>query len=168
MLSTLRLSRLAMLLMFICLIAMTGCGDDNPTNPGDNNDDDNDQIYGDITCSVDGTSWNFDTNGAGMESTAGWFVLASGTADGLNTVLITVPDALGTYALGTAGETSISLVVNATPYTTFEQIGTVTVTLVDDSHIKGTFSGTAVNSITMTDAVTITNGTFDVSVARIP
>ncbi len=168
MLSSLRLSRLAMLLMFISLIAMTGCGDDDPTNPGDNNDATTAQTFGTITCTVDGTNWNFDNNGAGIESTPGWLLLTSGTADGMNVVLIAVPDAEGTYAFGTAGETSINLTINATPYSTSGQAGTLTITHLDATHVKGTFSGTAVNSINMTDTVTISNGTFDVSVVRIP
>jgi len=167
MISILRVRHLTLLMAFVALFVLAGCGDDGPTNPDDGNNN-NDQTDGSISCNVDGASWSYDLNAAGIEHSIGWLTLTSGTSDATDVAIITVPASEGAYDLGQTGETNISLTINGIPYMTGGQTGTLTVTNIDGDHAEGTFSGTAIHAINMTDTVVITNGTFDVPVVYLP
>jgi hypothetical protein len=164
MISTLQSHRILLLLALFALIALTGCGDDDdPVIPGGGTPV---ITTGSISCTIDGTALTLNDNAAGVADGNGGIVIVGGDTSTNSVLTMTVPDAEGTYTFGTPNGVAINMVYNTLGYIVPTASGTLVVTDLDTGSIKGTFSLTMTNIIVPTDTIVVTNGTFDVPLAK--
>lgn len=164
MISILRL----LVVLFVPVVMMAGCSDDegstNPTDDNNSNNNNNTETYANtMSATINGETWSA-TNILVVHSVNLGIrtVTVTGTgpnASNLNISILNVPST-GDYTVD--GQTiSFSGDFNGiSPSATQTRSGTITVTNITDTGIRGTFTLDGANADG--DAFTVRNGTFDV------
>lgn len=150
-------------LLSACLVLLpfaVGCGDDDPGDPN------NTPSEGQIALTLNGARHVFDGAATGVVARPGLLQLGAIKSNGSELVTLAVPDAEGTEPLGIDGGVNLNISVGGAPYTATDQTGTITVTSVGATRVSGTFSCNVVHPQDDQVTATVTDGTFDVPVAR--
>lgn len=146
------------------LLVLAGCSDDND-NPTDLGGGGGIQVEtGTITITFDGVELDFSEDSVGTDDDPGWCVFVGHGADAGQTMTVRAPTAVGTYAMGEAGQPSVSFVYDNLAWMT--ETGSMTITAVSGDNIEGTFSGTFWNL--QSETAPVTAGSFDVPITGMP
>ena len=134
---------------------MAGCGDDDdPTDPGGGT-----LPTGTITCTLDGNALSFSENASATNmGEADERILGGGNQDSNQVILITVPEAEGSYTVDINSVASVILTDGNMAWVCAS--GTLVLTTSSDTRLVGSFIGTFEDI--QQNTATVTNGAFDV------
>ncbi len=155
------MNRITLTTLAALLIALfvVGCSSDDPAGPGDGNNNNN-VADGAVSYTI-GTQPRSFTNAlaAYNASQSALGITASDNTD-QEAVVLAMPKAVGTFTQDAGdGFVDITIIFNGIPYFSKDDVTTITVDSVTDSHVTGTFTG-VVASI-LDEEYTVTNGQFD-------
>lgn len=147
------------LVLFVALAAVSGCGDDDPASPNNNN-----TPTDHVTFTLDGARHVFSLGAQAQSATGGIVAVGALSPSAGEVILMAVPDTPRTEPFENNNGITMNLSIGGLAYTSLGQTGTgsVTVTNVSATRISGTFDGTIVLGSDTSVQRSVTSGSFSV------